>query len=115
MSGGLGKSLGVAIVAMLLHTTGPVGFLIGLIVGSVVAVGAWWLGKEKIANAVETLDLPAVVVKTALWESRFQRLIDDGRKQFEESVRGSVDEWLKALQPRITTEILARVRSLWLA
>ena len=115
ISGGLGKSLGVAIVAMLLHTTGPVGFLIGLIVGSVVAVGAWWLGKEKIANAVETLDLPAVVVKTALWESRFQRLVDDGRKQFEESVRGSVDEWLKALQPRITTEILARVRSLWLA
>ena len=111
--GGLGKYLGVAIVATLLHTTGPVGFLMGLIAGAVVAAGAWWLGKEKVADAVESLDLPAVVVRTALWESRFQRLADDGRKQCEDSVRAEVDERLKALQPRITTEILSRVRGLW--
>ena len=80
VSGGLGKYLGVAIVATLLHTTGPVGFLIGLIGGAVVAAGAWWLGKAKVADAVEALDLPAVVVRTALWESRFQRPADDGRK-----------------------------------
>jgi hypothetical protein len=79
----------------------------------VVAVGAWWLGKEKIADAVENLYLPAVVVRTALWESRFQRLADDGRKKCEDSVRGEVDERLKPLQPRITMEILSRVRSLW--
>ena len=113
VSGGLGKYLGVAIVATLLHTTGPVGFLIGLIVGAVVAVGAWWLGKEKVADAVESLDLPAVVVRTALWESRFQRLADDGRKKCEDSVRAEVNERLNALQPRITTEILSRIRSLW--
>jgi hypothetical protein len=113
VSGGLGKSLGVAIIATLLHTTGPVGFLIGLIVGAVAAAGAWWWGKEKIAAAVENLYLPAAVVRTALWESRFQRLADDGRKKCEDSVRGEVDERLKALQPRITTEILSRVRSLW--
>jgi Protein of unknown function (DUF2868) len=113
VSGGLGHSLGVAIVATLLHTTGPVGFLIGLIAGAVVAAGAWWWGKERIAAAVENLYLPAAVVRTALWESRFQRLADDGRKKCEDSVRGEVDERLKALQPRITTEILSRVRSLW--
>ena len=113
VSGGLGKYLGVAIVATLLHTTGPVGFLIGLIAGAVVAAGAWWLGKEKVADAVEALDLPAVVVRTALWESRFQRLADDGRQKCEDSVRAEVAERLKALQPRITTEILSRVRSLW--
>jgi Protein of unknown function (DUF2868) len=113
VSGGLGKYLGVAIVATCLHTTGPVGFLIGLIAGAVVSGGAWWLGKEKIADAVESLPLPAAVVRTALWESRFQRLADDGRKQCEDSVRAEVDERLKALQPRITTEILSRVRSLW--
>src|SRR5215510_10655491 len=111
--GGLGKYLGVAIVATLLHTTGPVGFLIGLIGGAVVAAGAWWLGRDKVADAVEALDLPAVVVRTALWESRFQRLADDGRKKCEDSVRVEVDERLKALQPRITTEILSRVRRLW--
>jgi hypothetical protein len=113
ISGGLGQSLGVAIVATLLHTTGPVGFLIGLIAGAVVAAGAWWLGKEKIASAVENLYLPAAVVRTALWESRFERLADDGRKKCEASVRGEVDERLRALRPRITSEILSRVRSLW--
>ena len=115
VSGGLGKQLGVAIVATLLQTTGPVGFLIGLIAGAVVAAGAWWLGKDKIAQKIETLDLPAVVVRAALWESRFQRLTDDGRKQCEDSVRQTIDERLQALQPRITSEILARVRGLWQA
>jgi hypothetical protein len=90
-----------------------VGFLIGLIAGAVVAASAWWLGKEKVADAVEALDLPAVVVRTALWESRFQRLADDGRQKCEDSVRAEVNERLNALQPRITTEILSRVRSLW--
>jgi len=113
VSGGLGKHLGIAIVATLLQTTGPVGFLIGLIIGAVVAAGAWWWGKEKIAQAIENLDLPAVVVRAALWESRFQRLAENGRKQCQDSVRAEVDQRLKALQPRITTEILARVRSLW--
>jgi hypothetical protein len=113
VSGGLGKHLGIAVVATLLQTTGPVGFVIGLIAGAVVAAGAWWWGREKIAEAIETLDLPAVVVRTALWESRFQRLTDDGRKKCEDAVRGSVDERLKALEPTITTEILARVRSIW--
>ncbi|HXV80698.1 MAG TPA: DUF2868 domain-containing protein [Candidatus Binatia bacterium] len=115
VSGGLGKHLGIAIVATLLQTTGPVGFLIGLMAGAVVAAGAWWLGKEKIAQGIETLELPAVVVRTALWESRFQRLADDGRKQCEDSVRTAIDAQLKELQPRITTEILARVSSLWQA
>jgi hypothetical protein len=100
-------------VATLLHTTGPVGFVIGLIAGAVVAAGAWWFGKAEIAAAVENLYLPAAVVRTALWESRFQRLADDGRKKCEDSVRGEVDERLKTLQPRITTEILSRVRDLW--
>src|SRR5262245_26956607 len=113
VSGGLGKYLGVAIVATLLHTTGPVGFLIGLIGGAVVAAGAWSLGKEKVADAVENVYLPAAIVRTALWESRFQRLADDGRQKCEDSVRAEVDERLGLLQPRITSEILARVRSLW--
>jgi hypothetical protein len=113
VSGGLGKYLGVAIVATLLHTTGPVGFLIGLVAGAVIAAGAWWLGKEKVVAAVEGFDLPAVVVRTALWESRFQHLADDGRQKCRESVRAEVEERLKALQPRITEEILVCVRRLW--
>jgi hypothetical protein len=113
VSGGLGKYLGVAIVATLLHTTGPVGFVIGLIAGAVVAASAWWLGKERVVDAVEAIDLPPVVVRTALWESRFQRLAEDGRRRCEDSVRAEVNERLTALQPKITMEILSRVRGLW--
>jgi hypothetical protein len=113
ISGGLGKYLGVAIVATLLHTTGPVGFLIGLIGGAVIATGAWWLGREKVADAVDGLDLPGIVVRIALWESRFQRLVDEGREKCRESVRAEVDDRLTALQPRITADILACVRKLW--
>lgn len=113
VSGGLGKYLGIAIVATLLHTSGPVGFLIGLVAGAVIAAGAWWLGKEKITETVETIPLPGVVTRTALWESRFQRLANDGRKKCDDSVRQEVDHRLKPLQPRITAEILSRVHSLW--
>ena len=100
-------------MATWLHTTGPVGFLIGLVAGAVIAAGAWWLGKEKVADAVEGFDLPGVVVRTALWESRFQRLADEGRQKCRESVRAEVEERVKALQPRITEEILVCVRRLW--
>jgi hypothetical protein len=113
VSGGLGKYLGVAIVATLLHTTGPVGFLIGLVGGAVIAAGAWWLGRERVADAVEGFDLPGIVVRTALWESRYQRLIDEGREKCRESVRAEVSDRLRALQPRITAEVLACVRQLW--
>lgn len=113
VSGGIGKSLGVAIISTLLHTTGPVGFLIGLVVGAVVAAGAWWVGKEKIAETIETFNLPGMIVKAALWESRFQKLLDDGRQKCAETVRASVEEKLKPLNPVIATEILSRVRNLW--
>jgi hypothetical protein len=42
-------------------------------------------------------------------------LAEDGRRRCEDSVRAEVDERLTALQPKITSEILSRVRSLWQA
>jgi hypothetical protein len=113
VSGGIGHELGIAIVATVLGTTGPVGFLIGLVAGAVIAAGAWWMGKEKIAETVENISLPAALSRVALWPSRFQRLVDEGRRKCEDSVRAKVDERLKALAPKITTAILIRVRGLW--
>jgi hypothetical protein len=56
--------------------------------------------------------LPAAVVRTALWQSRFQRLLAEAREKCEESVRAKVDENLQALIPQITDEILLRLRRL---
>jgi len=113
VSGGIGKHLGIAIVSTLLGTTGPVGFLIGLVIGAIVAVGAWWVGKQAIVETIESLHLPGTVIKAALWDSRFQKLLDEGRQKCEEAVRASVEEKLQPLSPAITAEILSRVRSLW--
>ena len=112
VGGGIGEQLGIAIIATVLGTTGPVGFLIGLIAGAVVAAGAWWFGRDKITESVEGILLPAVVVRAALWQSRFQRLLAEAREKCEESVRAKVDEELQALVPQITDEILIRLRAL---
>ena len=112
VGGGIGEQLGIAIIATVLGTTGPIGFLIGLVAGAVVAAGAWWFGKDKITETVEHILLPAAVVRTALWQSRFQRLLAEAREKCEESVRAKVDENLQALVPQITDEILLRLRRL---
>jgi Protein of unknown function (DUF2868) len=112
VGGGIGEQLGIAIIATVLGTTGPIGFLIGLVAGAVVAAGAWWFGKDKIAETVEHVLLPAAVVRTALWQSRFQRLVADAREKCEESVRAKVDENLQTLIPQITNDILLRLRRL---
>ena len=112
VGGGLGEQLGIAIIATVLGTTGPIGFLIGLLAGAVVAAGAWWFGKDKITETVEHILLPAAIVRTALWQSRFQRLLAEAREKCEESVRAKVDENLQTLIPQITDEILLRLRRL---
>jgi hypothetical protein len=113
IGGGIGQELGIAVIAAVLGTTGPVGFVIGLILGAVLAAGAWWFGKEKIAGAVDNVRLPAMVVRTALWDARFNRLIGDGREKCEESVRAKTEERLNPMRAKITDEILFRIRSLW--
>ena len=115
VGGGIGQELGIAVIATVLSTSGPIGFLIGLIAGAVIAAGAWWLGKEKITESIENISLPGAVVRTALWPSRFQRLVDQARQKCQDSVRAKVDEKLTTVVPKITTEILIRVRGLWQA
>lgn len=113
VAGGIGEELGIAVIASVLGTTGPVGLVIGLMVGALVAAGAWWYGGQKITAAVEKINLSPVVVSTALWSSRFQRLIDDGRKQCKDSVQATIDDKLRMVKPKITEEVLFRVRQAW--
>jgi hypothetical protein len=54
-----------------------------------------------------------MVVRTALWDARFNRLIGDGRAKCEESVRATTEERLNSMRLKITNEIMFRIRSLW--
>jgi hypothetical protein len=115
IGGGIGHHLGIAIIATLLGTSGPVGFLIGLMAGAVVTAGAWLFGRERLTGAVENFPLPAIAVQAALWGSRFEKLLDDGRNQFTASAQENVTARLRVVMPAVTDQILARVRSLWAA
>jgi hypothetical protein len=113
IGGGLGHHLGIALIATLLGTTGPVGFLIGLMVGAVITAGAWLFGREKLTEAIENFPLPAAAVKTALWESRFYKLLEEGRQKFQETAQENVTARLKILIPTVTDQVMGRLRSLW--
>jgi hypothetical protein len=113
IGGGVGHHLGIALIATLLGTTGPVGFLIGLMVGAVVTAGAWLFGREKLTEAIENFPLPAAAVRTALWESRFYKLLDEGRQKFEQAAEENVAARLKTVVPAIIDQVMARLRALW--
>lgn len=113
LAGGFGESLEIAILVGLFGTTGPVGFLIGAIAGLIVAGGAWWYGREKIAGKLEELTLPASVVRMVLWQSRFEGLIRQGRVKCGEMIESRVREVLSPLTPQIAEQVWLRLQELW--
>lgn len=95
LSGGIGKSLGIAIVSTLLGTSGPVGLLIGGL-GAVIVGGAGYLmGRDKVTGAVSGLHLPATVVAFVLPESK----IEKARQGSYERVKAEVTSHL---EPQVT-------------
>ena len=110
ISGGIGHHLGLAIVAALLHTSGPVGLLLGGVAGLLVAGISWWQGREQITDAMKDIPLPGAVVRLALWSSRFERLVADGRTACGKEVRTVVSRELGPLTNAIAEQIWARVR-----
>lgn len=112
VSGGFGKSLGIAIVATLLGTSGPIGFLIGAIGALVVASGAFILGRNRATEALKGMPLPGMLLRTALWPARFDRVLRDGREKCHASVREMIESKLEPLTPEISEQIWRSVRPL---
>jgi hypothetical protein len=110
VSGGFGKSLGVAIVATLLHTTGPLGFLIGALAGLGAAGAAWLAGRRHAAGAIRSLDLPARAVRVLIGAGRLERLLASGRAQCQRAVEALVRERLEPLTPEISDQIWTQVK-----
>lgn len=110
IGGGFGKSVGLAVIATLLGTTGPVGFLIGALVGLVAAGSAYFVGREKTTAAIKSLRLPGPVLRAALRPRWLDRLIEDGRTRCHDSVAGLIKEKLEPLTPRISDEIWRQVK-----
>lgn len=113
LAGGFGESLEIAVLVALFGTTGPVGFLIGAIVGLIVGAGAWWFGRDKITEQIENISLPRILLGMVLWQSRFDNLIQQGRVKCHQLVKTRVADLLSPLAVRIGGEVWMRLEELW--
>ena len=109
ISGGLGETVGLTILATLLGTTGPVGFLIGGIAGIVVGFTGVKFGRKKITKAVETVPMPGAVLRKVLWKSRFRSLIENGRKKCYESVKEQIGNEMEPQLQKLSENIWQRL------
>jgi hypothetical protein len=112
-AGGFGEVLGVAIIAELLAVGGPVGFIIGALVGLVIAAGGWWLGRDKITETIENVHCPGWLLRRFLWTSKYEKIIKEGREKTYESVKRQATEKMSPLLPKIADEILEKIQNLW--
>ena len=113
LAGGFGESLEIAVIVALFGTTGPVGFLIGALVGLVAGAGAWWYGRGKITGQIENISLPSTLLGMVLWPSRFDNLIRQGRVKCHELVKARVRELLSPLAVRVGGEVGMKLEELW--
>jgi hypothetical protein len=114
VGGGFGHHLGIAIVATLLHTTGPVGFLIGAVGGAVAAGGALWLGWDRAREGVRRIPLPGRVTRLVLREGALDDLLAKSREDCRQVVERLLDERLEHVTEDIADRIWARVKPLLL-
>lgn len=109
ISGGFGKVLGIAVISTLLHTTGPVGFLIGALAGLLLGGGASLLAKDKITNAVKNQKFPAFSTQIILRESKLNQTIERGRMQVYTAIKTEIEKKLTPHADEITNQILAKI------
>ena len=112
VSGGFGAHLGTAILVGLLHTTGPLGFLIGALAGAVAAGTALVAGRQRMDQALRSVSFPGVAVRLVLRPARFERLVAQGRERCEASVRELVAARLDPLTDELADQVWARVKPL---
>jgi hypothetical protein len=113
ISGGFGAKLGIAILTGLLGTSGPVGFLIGAVATLLAFGSVTWLARDTISEAVsdsiKEKRIPALLAKTMLRDSRFEKIIEQGRTEIHRSVKSQVVEELTPLVPKIADRLLEQV------
>jgi hypothetical protein len=96
LSGGVGHSLGIAVISALLGTSGPVGMLLGGLLGLVVGGAGYMMGRDKLVALVKERHLPATLVAMSLGDSK----IDGAREAIYAQVKAEVAAFL---EPQVST------------
>jgi hypothetical protein len=92
----MGKSLGIAILSALLGTTGPIGLLIGGLLGLLGGGGAYLLARDRLSEAVKTWRIAASLARLALRD----RKLEESRQAIYATVKKKVQT---QLAPHVST------------
>jgi hypothetical protein len=111
ISGGFGETLGIALLVGLVES-GPVGWIIGAIGGLVATFGVLALGRSRLRQGLKDVPLPAAVLRVALWTSRYEKLIADGRKKCDESVRNTLATHMDQFSSSVADQVWKRLRAI---
>jgi hypothetical protein len=107
VSGGIGHSLGLAIVSTLLHTTGPIGFLIGALAAFAVTAGLFDLSRRSVGEWTKTVPLPAAALRILLRDRKLESLVEQGRERAYAAVKAQVSADLERSAPVLLEHLLA--------
>lgn len=107
ISGGTGKTLGVAILSSLLGTSGPIGLLLGALLGLAAGGAAYWLGRDRLTGTVKHWKIPAGLLKMVLRDSRLQGT----RDKVYQTVKNEVQQKLEPSAFEITNQLLSGLSS----
>ena len=113
ISGGLGESLGIALLVELTAVSGPVGFVIGGVTALVVTAAGLWMGRERLTGAIESISIPGIALRGVLWSSRYERLLEEGATKTRESVEQHVKATMAPVVPDIAERIWAAIEKMW--
>jgi len=102
ISGGLGKSLGIAIISGLLGVSGPIGLLIGSVITAAALAGIYKMGRDQISDLIKDVYLPSVVVKLALSDTK----INEARKETHSHTQNEIKNILEPRINEVTETIL---------
>ncbi|MDH5203123.1 MAG: DUF2868 domain-containing protein [Nitrospirota bacterium] len=106
ISGGFGSKVGVAIMVVLLHTTGPIGWIIGLVAGALLGGGVSFLARDSITDVVKRHNLPPFVTKNLLTEAKLTKQIEEGRQRIYDTVKEEIEKEIRPLSCKVSEQII---------
>lgn len=105
ISGGIGKSLGIAIISGLLGVSGPIGLLIGGVITAITLGGFYKLKREQISGMIKDIYLPSFVTSVALPESKIEKARRETSDHTENEIHKMLEPKIKELSDSILEDI----------
>ncbi len=104
-SGGIHKTLGVAVLSTLLHTSGPIGLLIGAIAAIASFGAAFALGRERVAAAAKGWWIPAPIAAFALRDSKLEAARTATYQEVEQEIRACLEPQVAATTEAVLCQL----------